>query len=175
MAKWWEKFAAIRKNDSAPCPYGLPIPFACKCAGSCIDRMAPVVLIGKNPSEQETKRIGEANVRLLSACVMSDTKEPQPCRYAAKIFEAQNGVECNYEDTAPGQSNRSIAQPAPAYSQLFSGVGLNGLYSYPIGYYADYDLSRNNFYSLMSLQGSDEAELCDLLKKIAMLEGKKCR
>ncbi len=175
MSKWWKKYAAIRKNDSSPCPFGLPIPFACECAGSCIDRMAPISIVGKNPTPEEAGKIGKANVRLLSACVMSDPHEPQPCRYAAKVFEQQNGVECNYEDTAPGQTNNAVMEAAPSYSQLFSGVGLNGLYSFPIGYYADYDLSRNSFYGLMSLCSADKEELQDLLVKMAALEEDKCK
>ena len=53
---------------------------------------------------------------------------------------------------------------APFYSQIFSGLGLNGLYSYPIGYYADYNISRNLFYGIFSLQGAERREA---LKKLA--------
>jgi hypothetical protein len=164
------KQAAIRKNESDPCPFGLPIPFGCKHAGTHIDRMASYDMIGDDPSPEEKTKIGNANVRLLAQCIMSSTEEPQSCRYAAKIIENKDAVECNYYDSAPGISNKSTPQPSPFYAQIFSGVGLNGLYTYPIGYYADYDLSRNLFYGLMSVQGDTDL-LCKIVS-ISKAKGK---
>jgi hypothetical protein len=64
-------------------------------------------------------------------------------------------VECNYEDSAPGKEQEgSTLAASPFYSSTFPGVGVSGLYSYPIGYYADYNISRNLFYGVFSLQGA---------------------
>ena len=96
--------------------------------------------------------------------MMKSTYESARCPYAAKVFEKLDASECNYYDTAPGQGQESALLGSPFYSQIFAGLGLNGLFTYPIGYYADYNISRNLFYGIFSLQGEQRREL---FKKIA--------
>jgi hypothetical protein len=153
MTKRHLKLAAIRKNDDNPCPYGLPIPFGCQYSGGVIDRMATFDMMGKEVTDEEKQEIADANVKLLAWSITNEEHEIKKCPYAAKIFEEKNSSECNYDDTAPGEGQKSTLMAAPFYSQIFSGIALNGLYSYPIGYYADYNISRNLFYGIFSLQG----------------------
>lgn len=171
--KWHEpicKCAMIRKNDDEGCPFGLRIPFGCKRAGDAVDRMAPLTILGDEASDEEKQVLGQANKRMLNWTILGKTtEEPGQCKYAAKIFPDKAAAECNYEDTAPGVGQKSALLAAPFYSQVFSGVGLNGLYSYPIGYYADYNITRNLFYGLYSLQGGEDLEL--LCKLAALARG----
>jgi len=162
------KIATIRKDGADPCPFGLPVPMGCQAAGKFIDQMAPldVMEVGDNPLDaQKAARetadgepafggaeIQGANMRLLSWAVMQEG--PVRCRYADKIFPGLKGVECNYGDTAPGQRQTGVILSSPYYAQVFQGIGLDGLYSYPLGFYADFNVSRNLFYAIYSLQGS---------------------
>lgn len=152
------KLAVIRDNENAKCPFGLPVPFGCKYAGNVVERMAPTSIL-KEASEQDEQKIASANVKLLSWSLMEKDHVPAPCMYASKVFK--EAVECNYEDVAPGESG-TIA-PIPDYSQIFSGDGFTGLYSWPIGHYADYNISRNLFYGQFSLQSSEEQK--DIVKE----------
>src|SRR5690606_24359290 len=76
----------------------------------------------------------------------------------SNIIKDKNAVVCNYEDTAPGIKPAPFLG-SPYYSNVMPGLALESLYSYPIGYYADYNISRNLFYGAYSLQGSKENEL----------------
>ena len=153
----------IRKNDESPCPFGLPIPFGCKHAGNVIEKMAPLDMLGEEATPEEKKKVSDANVRVLAWSIMGSSLEPKKCPYAAKLFDQKEAVECNYEDTAPGMGDVPLAG-SPFYSQIFSGVGLEGLYSYPIGYYSDFSITRNLYYGALSLQGSVTKEE---IKKLA--------
>lgn len=153
MAKVHLKLAEIRKNDDSPCPFGLPIPFGCKCAGSNIDKMAPLDVMGSDTSEEEQKMIGSANTKLLAWNLLRSTEHPKQCRYAGHILEKQEGVECNFNDSAPGQGPAQSINTAPFYSKVFTD-SINGLNTYPVGFYSDYNVSRNLYFGTYSLQGS---------------------
>lgn len=168
MSKKRLKLASIRKNDADGCPFGLPIPFSCKHIGKNIDRMAPFEMFDKKTTQEERASIADANVRLFAWLVMHGTQETSKCPYANMIFEDHDAVECNYNDTAPGVSSAPLTG-APFYNQVFNGTGFNGLYAYPIGYYADYNLSRNLFYGIFSLQSGHSRD--SLLKAAALFVG----
>lgn len=173
MSKKLVKLAVIRTNEEQSCPFGLPVPFGCKYAGGVINRMAPLSALGDDPKPSEKKKVSDANVKVLAYTLMGSSEEPSKCDYAAHIFDKKEAVECNYEDTAPGEGQKGALLGAPFYDQIFAGVGLNGLFSYPIGYYADYNISRNLYYGIFSLQGSDERtrELIKYAKRV--IEAKK--
>jgi hypothetical protein len=159
------KLAVIRKNDDTPCPFGLSIPFACNNAGKVIERMAPLDILGPEASDEDKQTLGKANLRLLVWTLMSG-QEPARCTYASHVFPDKSAVDCNYGDTAPGQTQSSALLGSPFYSQLFTGISLDGLYSYPLGFYGDYNISRNLFYGLYSLQGHTKIPK-EQLKKLA--------
>jgi hypothetical protein len=152
------KLAEIRKNDDDPCPFGLPIPFGCKCAGKNVDNMAPMNIMGDDSSDNEKKMIGDANTKLLAWNLLRSSEQPTQCPYVGHILEKQDVVECNYNDSAPGEGSAQALQAAPFYSKVFNG-GINGLFTYPVGYYTDYNLSRNLYYGTYSLQGAERRDL----------------
>lgn len=151
--KRYLKLAEIRKNDEDSCPLGLPIPFGCQCAGRNVDRMAPLDIMGADSSDDEKKMISGANTKLLAWNLLRSSEKPTQCPYAGHILEGNNAVECNYNDSAPGEGAAQALQAAPFYSKIFNG-SINGLFTYPIGYYTDYNISRNLYYGTYSLMGS---------------------
>lgn len=163
------KLAIIRGDEVRPCPFGLPILDACKYAGESIHRMAPVMDL----KDEEAQKIGKAN-RL----VYAHHKTGKRCPYADKMLEDHNKVDCDFGDTGAGQQSTPFIG-SPLYPQTFQGIGLDGLYGYPLGFYADNNESRNLFFGLFSLLGfattdelikladqydsSDEQEKADIL------------
>jgi len=97
------KLATIRKDDGHKCPFGLPIPWACQHVNGVVRRMAPLK-IARDVTEEEAKQIADANVKLLAWSLLHGSDQPGRCPYAGKIFPKHlEAVECNYEDSAPGQ------------------------------------------------------------------------
>ena len=133
-----EKEATIRGEAVRECPFGLPIPEACANVGEAINRMAP---------SEENKQIIKAN-----RIVYAYHKTCKQCPYTDKILSEHKKVDCNFGDTAAGQKSVSF-RGSPIYPSTFYGVGLDGLYGYPLGYYADNAESRNLFFGLFSLLG----------------------
>ncbi len=156
------KLAIVRTDDADPCPFGLPIPFGCKHAGEFIDKMAPLKVVGEDGTDKDKDQIRKANKKLLTWRLMESAEEPEQCKYSSDVVKSHDAVVCNYEDSAPGVGNAPFTG-APFYSKVMQGMGLEGLTSYPIGYYADYNISRNSFYGEYSIQGSDKS----VLKKVA--------
>ena len=136
------KTAVIRGEGVRDCPFALPVPDACGCAGSSVQRMA---------ATEGKESIGKAN-RLVYAY----HKTCKECPYAAKIIEGGK-VDCNFGDTAAGKKTPSFTG-SPLYPQTFSGIGLDSIYGYPLGYYADNNESRNLFFGLFSFLGFATSE-----------------
>lgn len=142
------KLAIIRKNKNTPCPFGLKIPFACSNAGEITTKMAPVDILGDEAEEDEIKSLVAANRKLLML-----EADGHRCPYADKIFKDQKAVECNFDSNAPGVSQQGL-EPSKFYSKVYNNIGYDGLYSFPIGWYGDNNISRNLYYGAYSLQGS---------------------
>jgi len=152
-----KKLAIIRGNELRGCPFGLPIPQGCKHVGEAINRMAPLSA-GENDAQKE--QIAKAN-KLIYVYHKSDHE----CPYADKILENHDKVDCDFGDTGQGQKSVNW-QGSPLYPQTFAGIGLDGLYGYPLGFYADNNESRNLFFGLFSYLGSDQTkELIKLANK----------
>ena len=96
----------LSSNDK--CPYGLDIPFACKCAGDSVSRMAPLSV-----SKDDAADIAQSNKRLL---VLQGTGER--CKYANNIFDEKKSVECGYDSDSPGVHPAKL-EPAPFYSKVY--------------------------------------------------------
>lgn len=155
MSKKKIKLAVIRSNDDEPCPFGLKVPFACRNAGELVTKMAPLAVLGDEASKEERKALTRANRMLLMS-------EGQGCRcvFAGKIFKEKDSVECNQDSNAPGVSPEKGMTPSPFYSKVYDNIAYDGLYSYPMGWYGDNNISRNLYYGAYSLQGSEnEAEI----------------
>lgn len=137
------KTATIRGEGVRDCPFGLPVPEACVNVGNSIHRMAP---------SEDNEKIKKAN-RLVYAY----HKDCKNCPYAHDILEEHKKVDCNFGDTAAGKKTPSFTG-SPLYPQTFQGIGLDGLYGYPLGFYADNNESRNLFFGLFSFLGSATVE-----------------
>lgn len=143
------KLAVIRGNGVRACPFGLSIINGCKFAGNSIHRMAPVKA---GESDEDKIKIAQAN-----KLVYSYHKDGHRCPYADKILEVQDKVDCDFGDTGEGLQSTPF-RGSPLYPQTFSGIGLDGLYGYPLGFYADNNESRNLFFGLFSFLGSTTVE-----------------
>ena len=142
------KLAVIRDDRLRGCPFGLPIIEACQYAGDSIHRMAPI----KTKDEEQKERLKKAN-----SLVYIHHKTGKKCPFADKILEEHKKVDCDFGDTGQGQPHVPY-RGSPLYPQTFSGIGLDGLYGYPLGFYADNNESRNLFFGLFSFLGSVEKE-----------------
>lgn len=144
------KEAIIRGDNVRECPFGLPIPEACQNAGDSIGRMSPI------EEDDQAEEIKKAN-----KLVYAYHKGCKGCIYAEKILKEHGKVNCDFGDTAAGKKTPAL-NGSPLYPQTFRGVGLDGLYGHPLGFYADNNESRNLFFGLFSLLGFSTIE--DLIK-----------
>ncbi len=150
MSKSINKKAWIRGNNTEKkCPFGLPVTIACAHAGDSVAHMCPLNSVSKDKKE----KVEQANKR-----VYIWYKDNQRCIYAHNIIESKNVVNCDYGDVGQGMGAPAFAG-SPLYAQTFSGVGLDGLYAFPLGFYADNNESRNLFQGLFSLLGENIFEI----------------
>jgi hypothetical protein len=139
----------IRSNKDRGCPFGLPISESCKNAGNSAMHMCPLESI--SPNKQD--RVMRANGRVYLYYKTGDR-----CVYAANIIDDKNVVNCDFGDTGAGL-NVPAMSGSPLYAQTFAGIGLDGLYAFPLGFYADNNESRNLFQGLFSLVGAKAYQL----------------
>jgi len=150
----------IRGEDKGKkCPFGLPIALACRHAGESVTHMCPL----EATPEKERERVALANKR-----VYLYHKDDRRCLYAVNVFDEAKAVNCDFGDVAQGMGGPAFAG-SPLYSQTFSGVGLDGLYAFPMGFYADNNESRNLFQGLFSLLGS--GKMPEILKIALLTKG----
>lgn len=140
-----------KKDKSQRCPFGLPIPTACNCAGSSVSNMCPLELMEKEGEEKENKVL-KANKR-----VYLYYKDDTRCLYADNIIEKFQAVNCDFGDTGQGMRSPTFSG-SPIYPQAFSGVS-GGVSAFPLGFYADNSESRNLFQGLFSLVGNKSYEI----------------
>lgn len=141
MAK---KCAFIRSDegDHKRCPFGLPIDKACKHVGDSVQNMMPL------EETDKPEKVKKANQR-----VYLYSRTNKTCPFAANIIDDMDSVNCNYGDHAAGAPLGTALIGSPLYPQTFSGIGMDGLYAFPMGFYADNNTSRNLFTGIFSLVG----------------------
>lgn len=148
------RLAVLRDDNDNPCPFGLPISHACKTAGRLVDKMAPLAILGKDVSDWEKDIIASANVHLL---IYNSPNEI--CKFAGNLIESNKDiVECNWDSVAAGVHEKGSLRGSAYYPRFFSGIGVDGLFSYPLGYYSDSGKSRHRYYGLFGLEGSDDRD-----------------
>ena len=151
----FKKLAVIRDQKIKPCPFGLPVISACQYAGDSVHKMAPLDSV-----KGKQEKLNKAN-----ALVYIYHKTGKRCVFADKILENHKKVDCDFGDTGQGQPHVPY-RGSPLYPNTFSGIGLDGLYGYPLGFYADNNESRNLFFGLFSFLGSEKPkELIKLADK----------
>lgn len=138
-----------REVPSQQCPFGLPIVGSCQYAGSSVTYMCPLNSVNKD----KRGLIKKANKR-----VYVYQKDNTRCIYATSIMEKLKAVNCDFGDTGQGMHAPAF-QGSPLYPQTFSGIGLSGLYAFPLGFYADNNESRNLFQGLFSLVGKENMDI----------------
>jgi len=139
-----------RETSEKHCPFGLPITESCRSAGSSVTHMCPLEAVPK----EEIEKVAKANKR-----VYIYHKEGVRCLYAANIIEDAKAVNCDFGDVGQGRHLPGAIEGSPLYAQTFGGIGLDGLYAFPLGFYADNNESRNLFQGLFSLVGSSNDEI----------------
>ncbi len=149
------KLAVIRSDEDAPCPFGLAIPYGCRNAGELIRKMAPLDTLGEEATKDEKVQIEKANNHLFLW-----KNDGHRCVYAGKLFKSKDVVECNWSANTAGSVERGVLVGSPFYYKHFSGIGLDGLYTYPLGYYTDNSIDRGMYYGMYSLEsiGGIESE-----------------
>lgn len=151
MTKKIHKLAVIRSNTTEACPFGLPISYACKSVGELIYKMAPLDMLGPDSSDEEKQEIAEANKHLLRWKASG-----QRCPFAGKLFEERpKVVECSWGDNAH-ETGGGALKGSPFFWRMFSGTGLDGLYTYPLGYYTDNSIDRGLYYGPFSIESIAE-------------------
>lgn len=142
------KCSDIRSNSDNICPFGLSISHGCYIVGELIDKMGPLAILGPNPSLDEISEIINANNFLLRW-----NHPNKKCKYAAALFDKNHDiVECSWNTDTAGISDTGAIVGSPYYYKNFSGIGTDGLYSYPLGYYADNSIDRGLYYGMYSLE-----------------------
>jgi hypothetical protein len=147
------KLAVIRSDDSLPCPFGLPVSSACHSVGNIIKNMAPLDIMGPHSSDEEKKEIATANNHLFRW-----KSEGTMCPYAGKLFpQNEKVVECNWASNAPEAHDRKALLGSPFYHHHFSGMGpggmgLEGLHTFPLGYYQNSSIDAGIYYGPFSLE-----------------------
>jgi len=157
MTKKIFKLAVIRSDKQDLCPFGLEIPFGCTKAGDLVARMAPLDYLGEDTQEEEKNEIANANRRLLMWLLSEETGGR--CAFAGKIFKEKNSVECNWDTNISGTQDGGALVGSPYYYRHFSDIGLDGLYSYPLGYYSDNSIDRGMYQGMYSLESSGQEEI----------------
>jgi hypothetical protein len=120
------------------CPFGLPIPEACKCIGDSIFTLKKI----SNDSAKEDK---EYNYQ-----VFLTIESKEPCPFADLVMDKKGAVDCKYNpEEYKRMSGNSFVSGSPIYPNLYIGNS-KSYQEYPIGRYSD-DNSRNIFYGIISL------------------------
>jgi hypothetical protein len=120
------------------CPFGLPIPDACKCAGNSVFSMKRI----KDDSSKEDK---EYNYQ-----VFLSIEEESECPFADLILEKKGAVDCKYNpEDYRKMSGNSFVSGSPIYPNLYIGNS-KSYQSYPVNYYSD-DNIRSIYYGIISL------------------------
>jgi hypothetical protein len=126
------------------CPFGLPITLACHNAGDSVTHMCSLEAV---PGDWGGK------TALANKRVYLYHKTGQRCLYAVDVMDEAQAVNCDFGDVGAGMGGVAFSG-SPLYAQTFSGIGLDGLYAFPMGFYADNNESRNLFQGLFSLLGT---------------------
>ncbi len=156
------KLAVIRSNSEDRCPYGLDISGACQSVGKTIQSMLPAYFPKDDPQSPklEPKEI-EQRVKTNQEIFLWQA-EGQSCPYAGKIMDLEGKeekIDCKWGEEGIGFGSGSGVIGSPYFYRHFSGIGLDGLYSIPLGYYSFNDLSRStyqNFYGVENYANTKE-------------------
>lgn len=134
----------LRQDDENPCPFGLPISQGCRCAGNLVERMGSIESPMPNvPLDKDKVR----NLVEVNNMMLRWYTDCSVCKYAGMLFDENDAiVECNADSTAAGIHEGPVLAGSPMFYKMYAGVGIDGLYSYPLGYYRDGAIDRGMYY-----------------------------
>lgn len=143
MSKKLVKLAMLRKSPEDLCPFGLPITLGCQKVGDLIQQMMPLESIDKAKFPEEYQQALENNQYLFRWHAVGVR-----CPFANKIFKGVDHtqtVDCTWSQPNEGVRSSPIVG-SNYYAKAFSGIGVDGLYSIPLGYYQDAALDRGTYF-----------------------------
>jgi hypothetical protein len=123
------KTAQVKKDDylTIDCPFGLPIPQACRYVGMAINMMNP-----EKDSFQQNK------------LVYNKERTHETCPFAAKILANDKSVDCNYGTSTEGKITPKMYHGNPCYPMLWQAFSIPSSGT-DRGYQAFHDF---NYYSI---------------------------
>lgn len=133
------------------CPFGLPIPSACRCAGgiaegtelSAISIMSPI-----DWNSEDSSDILEENLEILE-----QIGEPKKCPYLDRFFQDSNKVDCKFnESNINFVSNQLPLNGSPEYPSVMIGNSSTPGFGQPPHDYSDNN-NRTVYYGIYSLIG----------------------
>lgn len=126
------------RGKNKQCPFGLPIPDACKCIGNSVFSL-------KRINEDSSESDKEENYE-----VFLSLEEKSECPFADLIMAKRGAVDCKW---TPGEHKRlsgnSFVSGSPIYPNMYIGNS-KSYQSYPVNYYSD-DNIRSIYYGIISL------------------------
>ena len=142
------RLAIIRSDDELRCPFGLSIPQACHSVGDAILKMAPM------PDDDQLSEEEKEHIKNNNNEIYLWTATGNRCPFAKEIFDKT--VQCEFKL----DNKKHPLVGSPFFWKNFSGLALDGLYSYPMGYYVDTSIDRGMYYGPYSIEniGSEEYE-----------------
>lgn len=132
------------------CPFGLPIPIGCKCAGGIADGVEVSAISLMTPIDYDSEESEELLNQNLEA--LEQVIEPEICQYADSISDSGK-VDCKFDDQNPNfVSNQFSLNGSPEYPALTIGNSPSPGFGQPPHDYSDNN-NRTVYYGIYSLIG----------------------
>ncbi len=123
--------ASLRSNtrpDTPQCPFGLPIPRACKFVGEIVQQM--------DPRKAEYKH----NRRLYNKC-----REHSACPYALQVLDKNDAVRCSFGTINARVPTWEQYRGSPLYPKLWQGFNIPDILA-DRNYYTYNDFNYHSLY-----------------------------
>jgi hypothetical protein len=133
------------------CPFGLPIPSACRCAGGIAKGTEVIAIQVMSPINLDSEDAEEDLQDNLE--VLSQIEDPKQCPYADKIFLNSDKVDCKFnESNINFISNQLPLNGSPEYPSVTIGNSSVPGFGQPPHDYSDNN-NRTVYYGIYSLIG----------------------
>jgi hypothetical protein len=133
------------------CPFGLPIPRACKCAGGLADGVDVAAIELMSPIDWNSESAQddlEDNLEALDQVV-----SPKQCPYVDRLFTDSKKVDCKFNEVnADFVSNQFPLNGSPEYPSVMIGNTSIPGFGQPPHDYSDNN-NRTVYYGIYSLIG----------------------
>lgn len=134
------------------CPFGLPIPKGCRCAGGVANgtEVTAISLMTEIDINSDDEDVLKDNLTALS-----QVEYPAKCPYADRLFKDSNKVDCKYDgQNIEFVSNQLPLNGSPEYPALIVGnSSIPGFSQPPEDYSDNNNNNRTVYYGIYSLIG----------------------